>query len=374
MFSKTSRLACHERTVKAIGIARSMRDARTPVVASPTGTPNSRQFSRLAVVQVTCAARYNRAMLHFDDLSLRRGVKLLFEHASFQIHPGQKTGVTGANGSGKSSLFALVLGELHADTGSFSRPDDWVIAHVAQEAPHGKRSALDFTLDGDSELRELEAQLAQAEAAHDGELQAHLLAQYEAIDGYSAHSRAGQLLHGLGFSNDDLGRTLDEFSGGWRVRLNLARALMCRSDLLLLDEPTNHLDLDAVLWLEQWLNDYPGTLLLVSHDRDFLDGVCTRILNIEQEKADLYTGNYSAFERMRAERLAGQQAAYKKQQREIAHMRSYVDRFRAKATKARQAQSRLKGAGAHGTDRTRACGLAVPFRDAQDAKTCPHLC
>ena len=194
-------------------------------------------------------------MLHFDDLSLRRGTKLLFEHASFQIHPGQKVGVTGANGTGKSSLFALLLGDLHLDAGNYSIPDDWVIAHVAQETPHGTRTALDFTLDGDVELRKIESRLAKAEAARDGELQAHLLSHYEIIGGYAATSRAGQLLHGLGFSNPDLSRAVGDFSGGWRVRLNLARALMCRADLLLLDEPTNHLDLDAVLWLEQWLND-----------------------------------------------------------------------------------------------------------------------
>jgi len=281
-------------------------------------------------------------MIHFDDLSLRRGAKLLFEHASFQIHPGHKVGITGANGSGKSSLFSLVLRELQADAGHFSCPAEWVIAHVAQETPRGSRTALDYTLDGDAQLREIERKLAAAERDGQGERQAALLGQYEAIGGYSAASRAGQLLHGLGFQNHDLGRSLDEFSGGWRVRLNLARALMCRSDLLLLDEPTNHLDLDAVLWLEQWLKAYPGTLLLVSHDRDFLDGISTRIVNIEHQQAHLYSGNYSAFERLRAERLAGQQAAYRKQQREIAHMRAYVDRFRAQATKARQAQSRLK--------------------------------
>ncbi|NNF52623.1 MAG: ATP-binding cassette domain-containing protein, partial [Gammaproteobacteria bacterium] len=284
-------------------------------------------------------------MLHFDDVGLRRGPKLLFEHLSCQIHPGQKVGVTGANGTGKSSLFALVQSELDPDTGNFSMPADWVTAHVAQEAPHGTRSALEFTLDGDAELRSIEAQLAEAEAAGDGERQAHLHGHFEVIGGYSAQSRAGQLLHGLGFSNAELDKPVEEFSGGWRVRLNLARALMCRADLLLLDEPTNHLDLDAVLWLEKWLNDFTGTLLLVSHDRDFLDGVSTHILSIERKRAELFPGNYSAFERIRAERLAGQQAAYKKQQREIAHMRAFVERFRAKATKARQAQSRLKALG-----------------------------
>jgi ATP-binding cassette subfamily F protein 3 len=284
-------------------------------------------------------------MLHFDALTLRRGAKVLFEGASFQIYPGQKVGITGANGSGKSSLFALVQGELQSDSGRFTCPEHWVMAHVAQETPHGDRTALDYTLDGDQQLRQIEQQLFVAERENNGERQAALLAQIEAIDGYSAESRAAQLLHGLGFQNLDLGRSLDEFSGGWRVRLNLARALMCRSDLLLLDEPTNHLDLDAVLWLEQWLKSYQGTLLLVSHDRDFLDSISTCIVNIERGRAELVSGNYSAFEHIRAERLAGQQAAYKKQQREIAHMRSFVDRFRAKATKARQAQSRLKALG-----------------------------
>ncbi len=281
-------------------------------------------------------------MLQFNNISLRRGDRLLFEQASFQVYPGQKIGVTGANGCGKSSLFALILDHLHADEGDCLYPKDWVIAHVAQEMPTEDRAAIDYVLDGDAELRRLEQALADAEADEDGLLQATLYGTYESIGGYSAHSRAGQLLNGLGFGVGDEERTVKAFSGGWRMRLNLARALMCRSDLLLLDEPTNHLDLDAVIWLEGWLRSYPGALLLVSHDRDFLDSVASHVAHIEQQRITLYNGNYSAFEHIRAERLANQQAAYEKQQREIAHMQSFVERFRAKATKARQAQSRLK--------------------------------
>ena len=281
-------------------------------------------------------------MLQFDDVTLRRGARLLFEQAGFQVHPGQKVGITGANGTGKSSLFALVLGELHADAGDCRYPADWVIAHVAQETPTDERAAIEYVLDGDAELREVQGALAGAERQDAGQRLAVLHGRFDAIDGYAARSRAGQLLHGLGFSSADEERPVSAFSGGWRMRLNLAQALMCRSDLLLLDEPTNHLDLDAVIWLEGWLRAYPGTLLLISHDRDFLDSVTTHILHLEQQRATLYTGNYSAFERVRAERLASQQSEYEKQQREIAHMHAFVDRFRAKATKARQAQSRLK--------------------------------
>ncbi|MEZ5542149.1 MAG: ATP-binding cassette domain-containing protein [Pseudomonadota bacterium] len=281
-------------------------------------------------------------MLQFDDLALRRGPRLLFEHATLQIHPGWKVGVTGTNGTGKSSLFALIRDELHADAGACRYPADWVIAHVAQEMPAGARAAIEYVLDGDAGLRAVEAALNDAEARHDGETLGSLHAQFDAIGGYTARSRAAQLLHGLGFSSADEARPVSAFSGGWRMRLNLARALMCRSDLLLLDEPTNHLDLDAVIWLENWLCAYPGTLLLISHDRDFLDRVVGHIAHIERARLTLYSGNYSAFERRRAEMLAGQQAQYEKQQREIAHMHAFVERFRAKATKARQAQSRLK--------------------------------
>jgi ATP-binding cassette subfamily F protein 3 len=281
-------------------------------------------------------------MLQFNDLSLRRGHRLLFEHAGFQVYPGQKVGITGANGCGKSSLFALILDQLHADSGDCLYPKDWVVAHVAQEMPAEDRAAIEYVLDGDAELRRVEKALALAEADDDGILLASLHGTFDNIGGYSARSRAGQLMNGLGFGSGDEGRAVKEFSGGWRMRLNLARALMCRSDLLLLDEPTNHLDLDAVIWLEGWLRAYPGTLLLVSHDRDFLDSVASHIAHIEQQRITLYSGNYSTFEHIRAERLANQQSAHEKQQREIAHIQAFVERFRAKATKARQAQSRLK--------------------------------
>jgi ATP-binding cassette subfamily F protein 3 len=281
-------------------------------------------------------------MLQFRNLSLRRGSLLLFEQASLQIHPGQRVGVTGANGTGKSSLFALLRDELHADAGELLIPADWRIAHVAQELASSAQPAIEFVIDGDTELRQLQARLEQAETSADGEAIAQLHAQLDHIDGYTATSRAGRLLDGLGFRPDEVRRPVNTFSGGWRMRLNLAQALMCRSDLLLLDEPTNHLDLDAVIWLESWLRSYPGTLLLISHDRDFLDAVVDHILHIEQQGIRLYSGNYSAFERLRAEYLAGQQAEYRKQQREIAHIQSYIERFRAQATKAKQAQSRIK--------------------------------
>ncbi len=281
-------------------------------------------------------------MLQFTDVSLRRGPRLLFGDASFQIHPGQKAGLTGANGCGKSSLFSLILHELGTDAGDIHYPVNWVVAHVAQEMPASPQAAIEYILDGDGGLRQLQAQLTSAERSGAGVQIAHLHAELEHIGGYQANSRAAQLMHGLGFKSTDETRPLSDFSGGWRMRLNLARALMCRSDLLLLDEPTNHLDLDAVIWLENWLRQYRGTLLLISHDRDFLDSVSDHILHIEQQKATLYSGNYSAFERIRAEQLANQQSAFEKQQREVSHMRHYVERFRAKATKARQAQSRLK--------------------------------
>jgi ATP-binding cassette, subfamily F, member 3 len=281
-------------------------------------------------------------MLVLNDLSLYRGSRLLFKGASLTIFPGHKVGLTGANGSGKSSLFALLRGELKQDAGEFSLPPGWVIAHVAQETPAVDTPAISYVMAGDEELARLHTELQQAEAAHDGARLAALHTRLDAIDGYTARSRAAKLMHGLGFTAAQENAPVRGFSGGWRMRLNLARALMCRSDLLLLDEPTNHLDLDAVLWLEDWLRAYPGTLLLISHDRDFLDTVAGHILHIANQELKLHTGNYSAFERRRAEQLAGQQAAYEKQQREIAHMRSFVDRFRAQATKARQAQSRLK--------------------------------
>ena len=281
-------------------------------------------------------------MLKFTNLALRRGATLLFEGVSFSVHPGQKIGLTGGNGAGKSSLFSLILKEISTDQGDFSMPDDWVTAHVAQETQLTRQAAINFVIDGDRELRQVQARLAEGEAAADANLIAACHGRLEEIDGYQAYSRAARLMSGLGFEDNEMENPLQQFSGGWVMRLNLARALMCRSDLLLLDEPTNHLDLDAVIWLEQWLRQYQGTLLLISHDRDFLDSVIDHIAHVERQKIDLYTGNYSAFEVTRAERLAQQQANYTKQQKSIAHMQHFIDRFRAKASKARQAQSRIK--------------------------------
>ncbi len=281
-------------------------------------------------------------MLNFKNIAIRRGSRLLFSEASFTIHKGQKIGLTGANGAGKSSLFALLRDELHADEGEFSMPPNLEVAHVAQETPALSCSAIDYVLDGDRELRQLQQQLQAAEQAHDGLKLADLHAQLEHIGGYTAQARASRLLNGLGFSTQQESNAVSSFSGGWRMRLNLAQALMCRSDVLLLDEPTNHLDLDAVIWLQEWLIKYPGTLMLISHDRDFLDTITDHIVHIEQAKAEIYTGNYSDFERMRAEKLAQQQTAYEKQQREMAHIQSFIDRFKAQATKAKQAQSRIK--------------------------------
>lgn len=281
-------------------------------------------------------------MIQFKNLTLTRGIKVLVEGASFQLHPGHKVGLTGANGAGKSSLFAMLRGELHPEHGDLEMPPNWVIAHVAQETPALSQEAIEFTLDGDVELRAIEAALVEAEAKHEGEKIGELHARFSEIGGYSARARAAELLDGLGFKNADLSRSVSDFSGGWRVRLNLARALMCRSDLLLLDEPTNHLDLDAVIWLETWLKDYRGTLVLISHDRDFLDAIVNHIAHIEQQHLTLYKGGYSDFELQRAERLAQQQSMYERQQRNVAHLQSYIERFRAKATKARQAQSRIK--------------------------------
>jgi ATP-binding cassette subfamily F protein 3 len=281
-------------------------------------------------------------MLNFKDVSLRRATRLLFDQVSLKIHTGQKVGVTGGNGCGKSSLFAMMLNQIQSDTGDFSIRSGVVTAHVAQELRASDREAIEFVLDGDEGLRDIEAKIAKAEAESNGTQQAVLFAELETIDGYAARSRAARLMHGLGFKVEQENQPVSSFSGGWRVRLNLAQALMCRSDLLLLDEPTNHLDLDAVIWLQEWLQNYSGTLMLISHDRDFLDSVVSSILHIEQGKLNLYTGNYSQFERARAERFSQQQANYQRQQKEIAHIHSYVERFRAKATKARQAQSRLK--------------------------------
>lgn len=281
-------------------------------------------------------------MIELKSLSLQRGKNLLLENADLSVHAGQKVGIIGANGAGKSSLFKLLLGELHADSGDLGLPREWQVAHMAQEVSLQQSSALDYVLDGDQELRQLQQALEKAEAEERHMELATLYGQFESIGGYQAQSRAEQLMHGLGFSQADCDRQVQEFSGGWRIRLNLAQALMCRSDLLLLDEPTNHLDLDATLWLENWLRQYPGTLLLISHDRDFLDQIVNYIAHIERAEIHYYRGNYSAFERMRAEKLAQQQAAFTKQQARKAQIEDFVRRFKAKASKAKQAQSRLK--------------------------------
>ncbi|MDR3055704.1 MAG: ATP-binding cassette domain-containing protein [Zoogloeaceae bacterium] len=284
-------------------------------------------------------------MLALKQLTLARAGHPLIEDVDLQLHPGWRVGLVGANGAGKSSLFALFAGELQPEKGDLLMPAHWKLARVSQETPALPDAALDFVLAGDTELMQLEAELARLESvgdAADGERIAHLHARYGDIDGYSARARAAEVLHGLGFSDADFTRPVAEFSGGWRVRLNLARALSCPADLLLLDEPTNHLDLDAVLWLESWLKKRPCALMVISHDRDFLDAVVERILSIEGRRLTLYGGDYSTFERTRAARLLAQQAAFVAQQRRIAHLQSFIDRFKAKATKARQAQSRVK--------------------------------
>ena len=277
-----------------------------------------------------------------SDLSLDRGAKNLITASNFTIHPNHKVGLVGSNGCGKSSLFAALLGELSPDAGDLSMPSSWDIATVKQETPSLEQSALDYVMDGDKEFRQLENELEQARSNDDGNLEAILINKIDTINGYSLPARAGELLHGLGFLQNQLLNPVKAFSGGWRMRLNLAQALISRADLLLLDEPTNHLDLDAVIWLQRWLKRFTGTLVLISHDRDFLDTVIGQILHIEHQKAKLYSGNYTAFERQRAEHLAQQDAQFQKQQKEKAHLTAFVDRFRAKASKAKQAQSRLK--------------------------------
>src|SRR5712675_1224309 len=285
-------------------------------------------------------------MIRLSQITLRRGVKTLLEGADASLNPGDRIGLIGANGSGKSSLFALLRGELHADQGEVDYPARWRLAHVAQETPALDRPALEYAIDGDTTLRKLEAELAEIEAAEDTEHSGHRIGELHAAmgdaDAYTVRSRAEQLLHGLGFSHEQMGQPVSSFSGGWRMRLNLAQALMCPSDLLLLDEPTNHLDLDAILWLEEWLKRYGGTLLIVSHDRDFLDGVVEVVVHIDAKKLRRYSGNYSSFERQRAEGVVLAASQYEKQQRERDHLESFINRFKAKATKARQAQSRMK--------------------------------
>ncbi|MEH6358528.1 MAG: ATP-binding cassette domain-containing protein [Pseudomonadales bacterium] len=281
-------------------------------------------------------------MIGLNEVSLQRGHKPLLEKANLLVHAGQRVGVIGANGTGKSSLFQLFLGLLHVDHGDVILPKQLRISHMAQEVAHSDRSALDYVLDGDTELRATEAAIEAAHASENNTALAHGFDKLDALDAHTAPSRAQQLLNGLGFGTADHQRAVSEFSGGWRIRLNLAQALMCPADLMLLDEPTNHLDLDATVWLEQWLLRYQGTLLLISHDRDFLDSVATHVARLHNHQINYYKGNYSAYERQHAERMAQQQANYEKQQTERAHLQKYVDRFKAQATKAKQAQSRIK--------------------------------
>ncbi|OWW22206.1 ATP-binding cassette domain-containing protein [Noviherbaspirillum denitrificans] len=285
-------------------------------------------------------------MIRFQQVSLTRGIKPLLEGVDLTLNPGEKIGLIGANGAGKSSLFAMLRGELHADLGSVDFPAKWRMAYVAQETPALDRPAIEYAIDGDANLRKLEAELAQLEGTSgchaEGTRIAELHTALADADAYTVRSRAEQLLTGLGFSQDQMQQPVASFSGGWRMRLNLAQALMCPSDLLLLDEPTNHLDLDAIIWLEDWLKRYPGTLIIISHDRDFLDGVVNVIVHIDDRKLKRYGGNYSSFETQRAAQIALTQAAFEKQARQRAHLQSFIDRFKAKATKARQAQSRMK--------------------------------
>jgi ATP-binding cassette, subfamily F, member 3 len=281
-------------------------------------------------------------LIRFSQVTLIRGTKPLLEGAEVVVNPGERIGLIGANGSGKSSLFALLRGELHTDKGEVDFPAHWRIAHVAQETPALERSALEYAIDGDAHLRNLEDRLSLAEGSDNGSLIGELHAALADADVYTVRSRAQRLLTGLGFSPEELERPVASFSGGWRMRLNLAQALMCPSDLLLLDEPTNHLDLDAIIWLEDWLRRYAGTLIVISHDRDFLDGVVNAIVHIDQRKLRRYPGDYSSFEQQRAQGLVLAASQIEKQARERAHLQSFIDRFKAKATKARQAQSRMK--------------------------------
>lgn len=281
-------------------------------------------------------------MIQADGIGLIRGGKQLLAHSSFTIFPGQRVGLVGANGSGKSSLFALLRGEIKEDAGHLQLPSSWRVASVAQETPALDTSALEYVISGDAEYSNLQTRLATAEAQNNGTLIAELHGQIDAIGGYQIEARAASLLAGLGFTQAQLKQPVRAFSGGWRMRLNLAQALIARSDLLLLDEPTNHLDLDAIYWLESWLLKYPGTLILISHDREFLDGVISHTIHIERQQTHSYTGNYSSFQRQRSEQLAQQQQQYAKEQTQRAHLQSFIDRFKAKASKAKQAQSRIK--------------------------------
>ena len=281
-------------------------------------------------------------MIEIKNLTLQRGSKILLDNATATINPRQRVGLIGKNGTGKSSLFALIKGEIGQDKGDLLLPKTWKLAAVAQETPALDTTALDYVLQGDAELQHFQAALAAAEAENDGMKQAELHAKLDEIDAYSAPARAAKLLSGLGFAQDEHAKPVKAFSGGWRMRLNLAQALMCRADLLLLDEPTNHLDLETVLWLENHLASLPCTQIIISHDRDFLNAATTQTLELAQQKLTLYGGGYDFYLKERAQRLANQQAAFAKQQAKIQHLQSFINRFKAKATKATQAQSRIK--------------------------------
>ena len=281
-------------------------------------------------------------MIKLSNVSLLRGRKMLLEEASAQVFPGHKVALIGSNGCGKSTLFALLRSELSVDAGDCSVPNDWRIVSVAQETPATDRTAIDYVVDGDKHLRNLQAQLAAAEKSGDGVEIGQIHGQLEQAGAYDVEARAATILSGLGFTNVQLSAPVSDFSGGWRMRLNLAQALLCPSDLLLLDEPTNHLDLDAVIWLEKWLQRYAGTLLLISHDKAFIDNTVAQIISVEQQKLITYTGNYSSYETQRAERIRLQNIEYEKQQQKVAHLNSFITRFKAKASKAKQAQSRIK--------------------------------
>ncbi|MGJ8630797.1 MAG: ATP-binding cassette domain-containing protein [Glaciecola sp.] len=281
-------------------------------------------------------------MIKLNNISFMRGTKTLLEPSSLDIFPGQKCAIIGANGCGKSSLFALLQQQLTLETGSYHIPKEWRMVAVAQHTPNTDEPALDYVISGDKHLMTLQSQLATAEQQEKGELIGQLHAQLQDAGAYDVQARAATILAGLGFNNEALTRSVSDFSGGWRMRLNLAQALLCPSDILLLDEPTNHLDLDAVIWLEKWLQKYPGTLLLISHDKSFIDAIAQHVLSFESAKLLHYKGNYTSYQRQRSERLRLQQLEYTKQQAKTAHLQSFIDRFKAKASKAKQAQSRIK--------------------------------